>query len=107
MPQSPEDLSELIRRMAEEEARGYGIDFDNDALDHISTIPKPYSSQSTIRVDQALLRKQIRAIVRATVRIESGRRLAFDSVSSPTPSLSTRDLLDGLKSVECHYLWFC
>jgi predicted ATP-dependent protease len=94
MPQSPEDLSSLIKRIAQQLANEIGRVLSDDALERISVVPEPYLSQRLIQVNQEQLGNQLRAIVE--IAADSGRQV-----------ITVAEIEDSLQKVRCHYLWFC
>ena len=94
MPQKPEDLSNIIRRMAREQAKKRGKDIDGKALDKIGQIPSPYNNQKEISVDLGRLEGMISDIIELANRYSGG-------------SIDLGALEKALIEVKCHYLWFC
>jgi len=56
MPQTPEDLSEIIRKMAIDAAAQSKATLTDGALNHISRVPTPYRNEPSISVDLEKLR---------------------------------------------------
>ena len=94
MPQTPDDLSRIIREMAAKQAQNRGKKIDGKALDRIGEIPAPFSNQKTIVVDLGQLEGMISDI------IELASKHAGDTIDLPA-------LEKALIEVKCHYLWFC
>jgi hypothetical protein len=95
MPQQPDDLSRIIREMAEKHAKLKGLSIDQEALGRIGTIPPPYSTQKEISVELSKLDIMVRDI------IELAAKFARDGM------IDLRAIEKGLIEVKCHYLWFC
>jgi hypothetical protein len=94
MPQTPEDLSKIIREMAERQAKVRGRGIDNAALNRISLIPVEYSSRKTISVNLAELESMISDVIEVASNVSKG------DIGQP-------EIEVALKKVSCHYLWFC
>jgi len=93
MPQTPEDLSKIIREMAQRHAKELGKVLTAKAEDRIATIPAPYSQQTTITVELKELDAQIWEIMVAA-------SLAKQQIDLP-------EMEEALRKVKCHYLWLC
>jgi hypothetical protein len=94
MPQSPRDLSELIRQLARQAAASLGKSLSLSAEDEIARVPPPYNTQSQISVDVHQLQSAIRGIIN-TAAIGEGKEITNDHVN-----------LARIRT-KCHYLWFC
>jgi|GraSoi013_1_20cm_1032409.scaffolds.fasta_scaffold167214_1 hypothetical protein len=94
MPETPENLSKIIRDMVEKQAKERGKSVDNAALEMISRIPAEYATQRSINVDLAKLEPMISDIM--MVASDFSRQ-----------SIGQDELKAALTKAPCHYLWFC
>jgi hypothetical protein len=94
MPQTPEDLSRIIIDMARRHAANYGRTLSRQAAERIGRIPPEYRSREQISVDL----KQLDAMIEQVVKY---------AVSSPGDVIGLSEMENALRSVPCHYLWFC
>jgi hypothetical protein len=92
---SPEDLSERIKIIAKDEADSFGL-IAPAALMRIATIPREYSSRTTIEVDISQLRSAIQEIVQLAARD-----------AYPYKEIGLGNVQHALEITPCHYLWFC
>ncbi len=94
MPQTPEDLSKIIREIAVRHAKIRGRGIKNDALEQISRIPIEYAEQQTISVNLAELDRMVGDV------IELAAQFTKDNIGQLEIDMA-------LRKVTCHYLWFC
>ena len=94
MPKSPEDLSDLIRELARDEAKSLGKSLSLDAEDRIATVPPPWDRQSQITVDVQSFHLMIRDVM-------------VIAASEKRNEITLKDIQSALARVKCHYLWFC
>jgi hypothetical protein len=94
MPQTPEDLSRIIREMARRHARSELKSLQPEAEDRIALIPPGYRSRPLITVDLNQLDMMIAKVIYLAASFSIGeiRLEAMDR---------------SLRQVKCHYLWFC
>lgn len=95
MPQRPEDLSKIIREMAERHAKQLGLAISSEALVTIGIIPADFAQQTTIDVDLDKLDMMI------------GEVIGKAKEGSDGITITRRNLGTALRRVNCHYLWFC
>jgi hypothetical protein len=94
MPQTPEDLSRIIRDMARRYAQSELKVLNRAAEDRIALIPPEYRSRPLITVDLAQLDLMIGKVV-------------FLAASFSGSEIRVEAMERSLKQVKCHYLWFC
>lgn len=93
MPQRPDDLSRIIKEIAQRQASKRGAVFDDAALERIGVVPPPYGFQPTITVNLGDLEDMISDIVEIARRYDK-------TITLPV-------IEKALREVKCHYLWFC
>jgi hypothetical protein len=94
MPQTPEDLSKIIREMAQRYAKNESKRLSVTAEDRIAVIPPPYQSRPVITVDLTQLDLMVGRIILLASSF-SGSEIGLDAMER------------SLRQVKCHYLWFC
>jgi hypothetical protein len=94
MPQTPEDLSRIIYEMARKHAMNRGKKLSDDAGERIGEIPPEYRSRPTISVDLGKLDNMVGDIIDLAAPL-SGEQIGKEQIET------------ALKTVKCHYLWFC